>query len=55
VLVDRDYTHVPVVDEARHVVGLNSLRDLLEHEIDHRAQELDAVTQYLSVDGSGGD
>ncbi len=54
-LVDRHYTHVPVVDEAGHVAGLISLRDLLEHEIDHLAQEADAVTQYLSVDGSGGD
>jgi CBS domain containing-hemolysin-like protein len=43
------------IDEAGHVVGMISLRDLLEHEIDHLAQELDSVTQYLSVDGSGGD
>jgi CBS domain-containing protein len=54
-MVDRDYTHVPVVDEDHRVIGLISLRDLLEHEIEHLAHELDSVTQYLSVDGSGGD
>jgi len=54
-MVERDFTHVPVVDESRRIVGMISLRDLLQHHIEHLAQELDSVTQYLVVDGSGGD
>lgn len=54
-MVERDYTHVPVVREDGSLAGMLSLRTLLEHEIDHLANELDAVSQYLAVDGPGGD
>ncbi len=54
-MVDKDYTYVPILGEEDKLVGMLSLRGLLEHKIDHLASELDAVTQYLSVDGPGGD
>lgn len=54
-MVDRDYTYAPVVSGDGALEGLLSLRTLLEHEIDHLAGELDSVTQYLTVDGPGGD
>ena len=54
-MVEGDYTYLPIVNEARELLGLVSLRGLLDHEIDHLASELDAVTQYLAVDGPGGD
>ncbi len=48
-----------VVEEGK-LYGIFTYRDLvdrvmLEHKIDHLANELDAVTQYLTVDGPGGD
>ena len=53
-MVDKDYTYVPILGEEDKLAGMLSLRGLLEHKIDHLASELDAVTQYLSVDGPGG-
>jgi hypothetical protein len=32
-----------------------TLPELLKHEIDHLANELDAVTNYFTADGAGGD
>jgi CBS domain-containing protein len=55
VMVDKDYTYVPILGEEGKFAGMLSLRGLLEHKIDHLANELDAVTQYLTVDGPGGD
>lgn len=55
VMVDKDYTYVPILGEDGKLAGMLSLRGLLEHKIDHLANELDAVTQYLTVDGPGGD
>lgn len=54
-MVDNDYTYVPVIGGDGELRGMLSLRALLEHEIDHLADELDSVTQYLAVDGPGGD
>lgn len=54
-MVEGDYTYLPVVDEKGMFLGTLSLREMLEHEIDHLASELDSVTQYLAVDGPGGD
>ena len=54
-MVDKDYTYVPIVGDEARLEGMLSLRGLLEHRIDHLVSELDSVTQYLYVDGPGGD
>ena len=54
-MVENDYTYVPVVRDNGVFAGMLSLRVLLEHRIDHLANELDTVTQYVAVDGPGGD
>jgi CBS domain-containing protein len=54
-MVAMDYTYMPVIDKQGHVCGMVSLRSLLEHRIDALGKELDSVTQYLAVDGPGGD
>jgi hypothetical protein len=54
-MVDKEYTYVPILGEEDKLAGMLSLRGLLEHTIDHLPSELDALTQYLSVDGPGGD
>jgi hypothetical protein len=54
-MVDNDYTYLPILGDGHELAGVLSLRQLLEHKIDHLANELDAVTQYLAVDGPGGD
>lgn len=55
VMVEKDYTYMPVVDEKEHVIGMLPLRQLLEHHIDALANELESVTRYFTVDGPGGD
>lgn len=54
-MVDKDYTYLPILGNGDELMGVLSLRGLLEHQIDHLANELDAVTQYIAVDGPGGD
>lgn len=54
-MVERDYTYLPILDENGRLSGMLSLRSLLEHEIDHLASELDSVMSYLSADSPGGD
>lgn len=54
-MVDKDYTYVPVVQENGVLVGILGLRVLLQHRIEHLADELDSITQYMAVDGPGGD
>jgi CBS domain-containing protein len=55
IMVENDYTHIPVIDENGRLTGMLALRALLEHQIHKLADELDSLTGYLSVDGSGGD
>lgn len=54
-MVERDYTYLPVTRADGVFAGMLSLRMLLEHNIDDLARELDSMAQYLSVDGPGGD
>jgi len=53
-MVEHDYTYLPIVDDAGRVAGMLSLRDLLDHRIDDLASQLDSVTRYFSADGIGG-
>lgn len=53
-MVANDYTYVPIVDSNNRVLGLVSLRDLLQHRINDLAVELDAMSKYHAVDGPGG-
>ena len=55
IMVENDYTYLPIVREDGGLEGMLSLRELLQHRVDDLASELDSVTQYLAVDGPGGD
>jgi CBS-domain-containing membrane protein len=55
VMVQHDYTYLPIVDDAGILVGMLSLRDLLDHRIEGLASQLDSVTRYFSANGIGGD
>jgi CBS domain-containing protein len=54
-MVEHDYTFLPIVDDAGILAGVLSLRDLLDHRIDDLASQLDSVTRYFSANGIGGD
>lgn len=54
-MVEHDYTYLPIVDDAGNLSGMLSLRDLLDHRIEDLAWQLDSVTKYFTADGIGGD
>lgn len=54
VMVERHVRHLPIVDVEGHVLGLLSIRNLLQAMVDELSHELDSVEQYLSNDGPGG-
>jgi len=54
VMVDRHYRHLPIVDNDGHLLGMLSIRNLLQAEIDELRQEMDSLEHYVSNDGPGG-
>jgi CBS domain-containing protein len=54
IMLERHFRHLPVVDHAGKLLGLLSIRNLLEQRIGDLSQELDSLEQYVSNDGPGG-
>ena len=53
-MVERHFRHLPVVDDNGKLLGILSIRNLLEWRIDGLTQELDSLEHYVSNDGPGG-
>lgn len=53
-MVERHFRHLPVVDNDGKLLGILSIRNILEWRIDGLTQELDSLEQYVSNDGPGG-
>jgi len=53
-MVERHFRHLPVADNNGKLLGMLSIRDLLQWRIDDLSQELDSLEQYVSNDGPGG-
>jgi CBS domain-containing protein len=56
-MVERGHNVLPVIEKGgeEELAGIITLPELLKHEIDHLANELDAVTSYFTADSAGGD
>ena len=54
-MVEQHYRHLPVVDDEGKLLGMLSIRNLLQARVDDLTRELDALEQYTSSDGIGGD
>lgn len=54
VMVERHFRHLPVVDNDGKLLGMLSIRNLLQSRIDELTQQLDSLEQYVSNDGPGG-
>jgi CBS domain-containing protein len=48
------FRHLPVVDNSGRLLGLLSIRNLLQWRVDELTQELDSMEQYAVNDGPGG-
>jgi len=54
IMLERHFRHLPVVDNSGKLLGMLSIRNLLEHRIDDLCQELESLEQYVANDGPGG-
>jgi CBS domain-containing protein len=53
-MIDRHFRHLPVVDGQGKLLGMLSIRNVLQWRIDDLTQELDSLEQYVANDGPGG-
>jgi CBS domain-containing protein len=53
-MVERHFRHLPVADDTGKLLGMLSIRNLLQWRIDDLTRELDALEQYASNDCPGG-
>ncbi len=53
-MVERHFRHLPVVDDDCKLLGMLSIRNLLQWRIDDLSRELDSLEQYVANDGPGG-
>ena len=54
-MIERHFRHLPVVDNSGKLLGILSIRNLLEWRIEDLGRELGSLEQYVSNDSPGGD
>jgi CBS domain-containing protein len=54
IMLERHFRHLPVADDSGRLLGILSIRNLLEWRVDDLSRELAALEQYVSNDGPGG-
>ena len=53
-MIDRHIRHLPVVDENGTLIGMLSLRKLLQHRVDELSLQLESLHAFISADALGG-
>jgi CBS domain-containing protein len=53
-MLEHHFRHLPVVDPSGKLMGILSIRNLLEGQVGELRQQLDSLEQYVSNDGPGG-
>lgn len=53
-MLERHFRHLPVADDNGKLLGILSIRNLLEWRVGDLTHELDSLEQYVSNDGPGG-
>ena len=53
-MVERHFRHLPVVGGNGQVLGILSVRNVLQHTVEDLSQQLDSVVNFFSADGPGG-
>lgn len=53
-MVDRHMRHLAIVSNEGELLGMLSIRNLLEHLVEDLQRELHSLDQYISNDGPGG-
>ncbi|MBZ5513794.1 MAG: CBS domain-containing protein [Acidobacteriia bacterium] len=53
-MLEHHIRHLPIVDNAGKLLGMLSIRNLLEHMVEDLQHEIHSLDQYLLNDGPGG-
>jgi CBS domain-containing protein len=53
-MLQRHIRHLPILDRGGKLLGVLSIRNLLQGKVEELAQQLDSMEQYVSNDGPGG-
>ena len=53
-MVEKHIRHLPILDEHGTLLGVLSVRKLLQARIEELTQQLDSLEAYMGVDGPGG-
>jgi CBS domain-containing protein len=53
-MVERHLRHLPIVSESGRLVGMLSIRGLLQDRVEELHREINSMSQYLMNDGPGG-
>lgn len=54
IMLERHFRHLPVADDNGKLLGILSIRNLLEWRVGDLSHELDSLEHYLMNDGPGG-
>jgi len=53
-MLEKHIRHLPVVSKSGQLLGMLSIRNVLEYQVDILSRELHSLDQYLANDGPGG-
>ncbi|HVT02305.1 MAG TPA: CBS domain-containing protein [Thermoanaerobaculia bacterium] len=53
-MVDRHIRHLAVTDDAGKLVGMLSIRNVLQNQLERARSEADSLEAYMTADGPGG-
>lgn len=53
-MIERHFRHLPVADDSGKLLGILSIRNLLEWRVGDLSRELESLEQYVCNDGPGG-
>jgi CBS domain-containing protein len=53
-MIDRHIRHLPIVDEKGALIGMLSLRKLLQHRVEELSVQLESLHAFISADALGG-
>jgi len=53
-MVEQHIRHLPITDGSGRILGMLSIRHLLQRRVEDLSHELEAVDAYLTADGIGG-
>ena len=54
IMIERHFRHLPVSDDGGKLLGILSIRNLLEWRVGELSHELESLEQYMTNDGPGG-